>query len=291
MHSLTSFLRAFKKVGLISFCIFLAAAVNIAQAQPRKPSTCLAVADGSQTLPIMKASFTQAKSHLPEVEIKYVGHSNFRIISPEGIIIETDFAGISGKGRLPDAVTMNHAHTSHFTNFIPEGIKVVLKGWGEKHGEGADHYVTLGDVLIRNVPTDIYRGGILTEPKGNSIFIFEVAGLCIGHLGHMHHTLTPELIAQIGRLDIVMVPVDGGATMSAKGMADIVKELRSSMIIPMHWLSSYSQGQFLAEMGSNFQISGYPVKSLKVSLNNLPQTPTVVGLIPENPRNNSLGLE
>ena len=42
------------------------------------------------------------------------------------------------------------------------------------------------DVYIRNVPTDIRNGGAM-EADGNSIFIFEVAGLCIGHLGHLHH--------------------------------------------------------------------------------------------------------
>ena len=37
--------------------------------------------------------------------------------------------------------------------------------------------------------------------------------MCIGHLGHLHHTLTDQQIAQIGQLDVVMVPVDGSYTM------------------------------------------------------------------------------
>ena len=72
--------------------------------------------------------------------------------------------------------------------------------------------MTVGDVFIRNVPTDIrnfrYYGfgrGDLDLPMqkdGNSIFIFEVAGLCIGHLGHLHHKLDESHIAAIGRLDV-----------------------------------------------------------------------------------------
>ena len=42
------------------------------------------------------------------------------------------------------------------------------------------------DVYIRNVPTDIRSWGGELERDGNSIFIFEVADLCIGHLGHLH---------------------------------------------------------------------------------------------------------
>ena len=58
------------------------------------------------------------------------------------------------------------------------------------------------------VTTDI-RGGMSGRLKdGNSIFIFEVAGLCIGHLGHLHQIPNDEQYAAIGRLDVVMVPVE-----------------------------------------------------------------------------------
>lgn len=252
--------------------------------ESRQPSTCLAVAQNQMGLPILKASYTKANSHFPEVEINYVGHSNFRITSPEGVIIETDFAGTSGKGRLPDVVTMNHAHRSHFTENVPADIKTVLRGWSKVLGEPAEHYLTVGDVLIRNVATDVYRGGILIEPNGNSIFIFEVAGLCIGHVGHMHHKLSPELIAQIGRLDVVMIPVDGSVTMSLEGMAELASQLRSSIILPMHWFSTYSLNDFMAKMSAGFSLHGYPVKNLKVSLASLPKSPTVIQMTPQNPR-------
>ncbi|MBV9201128.1 MAG: MBL fold metallo-hydrolase [Alphaproteobacteria bacterium] len=30
-----------------------------------------------------------------------------------------------------------------------------------------------------------------TRYNGNSIFVFDTADLCIAHLSHLHHTLTP----------------------------------------------------------------------------------------------------
>ena len=62
---------------------------------------------------------------------------------------------------------------------------------------------------VRNVPTNIrnWTGG--TERYGNSIFIFEIANMCIAHLGHLHHTLTQQQLDEIGRVDVVMAPVDG----------------------------------------------------------------------------------
>ena len=69
---------------------------------------------------------------------------------------------------------------------------------------------------MRNVPTNIrdYAGG--TERHGNSIFIFEMANLCIAHLGHLHHTLNQQQLNEIGRVDIVLVPVDGTSRSTSK---------------------------------------------------------------------------
>src|SRR5690606_15368110 len=109
------------------------------------------------------------------------------------------------------------------------------RGWNaEEPGEKAVHRVVVGDAYVRNVATDIRGWGGAFEPNGNSIFIFEVAGLCIGHLGHLHHELTDAHFAEIGRLDVVMVPVDGGLTMGAVSMSDTIKRLRSALILPMH---------------------------------------------------------
>lgn len=75
---------------------------------------------------------------------------------------------------------------------------------------------------IHNIATNIrdWNGGTINN--GNSIFIFEIAGLCIGHLGHLHHTLTAEQLQAIGQLDVVMVPVDGGYTMDIGGMIEVL---------------------------------------------------------------------
>ena len=81
-------------------------------------------------------------------------------------------------------------------------------GW-RTGGVPADHYLDLGEMLVRNVTTDIrdrFGGGFRIE-DGNSIFIFEVAGLCVGHLGHLHHEPSDDTYAAIGRLDVVMAAV------------------------------------------------------------------------------------
>ena len=251
-----------------------------AGAQERQPSTCLAIAENQDGPRVWKAGYEPAQAEAQEVTITYVAHSAFRITTPEGIDIITDYNGYNGSGGLPDVVTMNHAHSSHYTSNPDPGIPHVFRGWDETGQGRAEHYLQLGDVVIRNVSTDLYVNGTMIEQDGNSIFIFEVAGLCIGHLGHLHHKLTPEHVAQIGRLDVLFMPVDGTYTMSQAGMIEIAQMLRSSVIFPMHFFSSFSLQRFLAGMQAQFTIDQPGSNTTTVSLTALPQTPSVRVLLP-----------
>lgn len=209
-----------------------------------------------------------------EVSITYVGHASFRIVAPDGTTIVTDFTGIAGSGGLPDVVTMNHAHTSHWTPNPDPAIAHVLRGWSDTE-DRAEHFLKVGEVLIRNVPTDI-RNYYGVEENGNSVFIFEVAGLCIGHLGHLHQPLSDQQIAEIGRLDIVFVPIDGTYTMNQGTMMEVVTRLRASLAIPMHWFSEYTLADFVSRTradGLEVAVASQP--DFTVSLNSLPDRPTL----------------
>lgn len=241
----------------------------------RQPSTCAAVA---QSLPgATYASLQTAAVPTHQVRITFSGHSTYLIESAGGVVIATDYSGFTGSV-MPNVVTMNRAHETHYTDYPDPSIKWVLPGWGPKlgtEGDKADHHLTVEDVLIRNVTTDIVRGG-QRYVNQNSIFIFEVAGLCIGHLGHLHHDLTESHYADIGRLDIVMVPVDGGLTLSLGGMATVANRLRSSIILPMHVRGWATPADFITSLGEGFAHEFMTSRSLTVSLNTLPTTPTVM---------------
>lgn len=207
-----------------------------------------------------------------EVTITYVTHATYLIESPDGVVVATDYAGYAGPD-TPDIATMNKAHSSHNTPYPDPAIQHVLRGWNPEGGP-AQHQLTVDDMYVRNVPTDIrsHRGGM--EPDGNSIFIFEVAGLCIGHLGHLHHRLTEADYADIGRLDIVMAPVDGGYTLSQEGMGEITARLRASIVLPMHRFAGPIE-RFLEKM-PDFAVERRDSPSLTISLRSLPESPTVI---------------
>jgi L-ascorbate metabolism protein UlaG (beta-lactamase superfamily) len=151
---------------------------------------------------------------------------------------------------------------------------------GATTGSPQKFFERIGDVLIRNVTTDIRRfygdySGADMIKDGNSIFIFEVAGLCIGHLGHLHVRLDDTHFAAIGRLDIVMVPIDGAYTMSLDGISEITRRLHASVVLPMHRFATPLQ-EFMERIGKEFEIDQRSERTLRISRDTLPRTPTVI---------------
>lgn len=256
----------------------LALLATPALAQERIPSHCIAIASAEPTVvPVALNDGLEADSVL----IRYLDHAMFAIVTADGTVAVTDYTGYLGtQDVVPDVVTMNNAHHTHWTPTPDQRIPHVLKGWPE-NGKPAEHRLDLGSMLVRNVTTDT-RGpfGEGAVKDGNSIFIFEAGGLCIGHLGHLHQIPSEEQYAAIGRLDVVMVPVDGGYTMRLEDMAGVVKRLRSSVVIPMHWFSQDSLDRFLAEMSSQFTVVETGGAQIALSLHDLPSQPTIMVLEP-----------
>ncbi|MEO9827073.1 MAG: MBL fold metallo-hydrolase [Paracoccaceae bacterium] len=254
-----------------------------ALAQDRRPSHCFAIANAAPGLQYLhKASWSTPIEDEFTVRLSYIDHSMYLIQTHGGLNAVTDYTGFIGASNIvPDVVTMNNAHDSHWTSYPNPEIPHVLEGW-RQNGEPADYHLDLDEMLVRNVTTDIRDrfGGGSRITDNNSIFIFEVAGLCIGHLGHLHHEPSDETYAAIGRLDVVMAAVDGGLTVDTPTMIRIIKRLRSSVVLPMHWFSRGSLDQFLAGVSDDFAIQRTGESAMELSLRNLPSRPTVIVLEP-----------
>lgn len=249
-----------------------------AMAQDRIPSHCIALAAGEAQ--VMPAALHDGLDE-GRILIRYIDHASFAIVTPDGTVAVTDYTGYTGtKDVVPDVVTMNNAHSTRWAAAPDPRIPHVLTGWADA-GTPADHRLDLGAMLVRNVPTDT-RGpfGEGARANGNSIFIFEAGGLCIGHLGHLHQIPSDAQYAAIGRLDVVMVPVDGGYTLRLGDMAGVVRRLRSSVVIPMHWFSRASLDRFLTEMAVEFDVVETGGAQIALSMRDLPSKPTILVLDP-----------
>jgi L-ascorbate metabolism protein UlaG (beta-lactamase superfamily) len=138
-------------------------------------------------------------------------------------------------GLKADAITISHEHADHNNVSLVankarviRGLTADKKGWTK-----IDEKVK--DVSIRSVGVyhDEQRGA---ERGLNTVFIFEVGGLRIAHLGDLGHLLTDDELSAIGSVDVVLVPVGGVYTLDAYQATRVVDQLRPRLVvIPMHY--------------------------------------------------------
>ena len=211
------------------------------------------------------------------VKITYVGHSTFTIETPGGVIAATDYNDHVRPVELPTIATMNHAHSTHFTHRPDPAIRHVLRGWSHQ-GKPPVFDLMERDMRVRNVPTNIRDGGA-TEFSGNSIFVFEVSGLCIAHLGHLHHTLTPDHLKALGQIDVVLAAVDGSWTLDHEGIVEVISQLQPKIVIPMHYFGENALNRFLSRVQARFDIERVASDSIILSRANLPTKPAIKVLI------------
>lgn len=163
------------------------------------------------------------------MDINYLGHSSFRIKTKTGTIItdpfDPDMVGIKYSGVTGDIVTVSHDHADHNAISKVAGFKKALVGPGE--------YEILGiSILGYQTFHDNEKG----EKRGkNTIYVYEIEGMRILHLGDLGHILSEELVNELGDIDILMVPVGGSYTIGPKEAQEIVLRLEPYFIIPMHY--------------------------------------------------------
>ncbi|MDO8443947.1 MAG: MBL fold metallo-hydrolase [bacterium] len=163
------------------------------------------------------------------MKIKWLGHSTFKIGSDKTIVIDPHDPAV---GTLPasliaDIVTVSHAHHDH--NYI-EGV-----GGSPKVIDKPSEY-DFGGIKITGVPT--FHDDVQGQERGNNIvFIYEIEGLRLGHLGDLGHLFTQEQLNLIGPIDILMIPVGGFYTIDADQAVEIVNQLKPKVVLPMHYKS------------------------------------------------------
>jgi L-ascorbate metabolism protein UlaG (beta-lactamase superfamily) len=275
--------RRARKLGRLAAGMLLAAlaaGADTERAEAVEPERCprLIAWDMPRVVP---AAFRLAQADgeaESEVRLTFLGHATFLIESPAGVTIATDYNDAIRPPATPRIATMNRAHITHYSLNPDPGIEHLLPGWGEG-GAPARYDLTVDDVWLRNVTTNIRGGMGETIRDANSMFVFEVAGLCILHLGHLHHVLTKEHLDALGRIDVVLAPVDGSYTLDIEGMLEVLDQLQVPLVVPMHFFGTATLNRFLSRLGEenwDVQVSDGP--SVLLSRDSLPVRRTVLVL-------------
>ncbi len=168
------------------------------------------------------------------MKLKWFGHSSFLMTAADGTRIITDpyepgcYDGAVGYGAIADeaeGVTVSHDHADHNAcGSLPGSPKLV-------RGTGAH---SVGPVAIRGFATwhDTNRGADRGE---NTVFVYEIDGLRVCHLGDLGHRLDDETTRAIGRVDVLLVPVGGLFTIDAAAATEVADRLGARVIVPMHF--------------------------------------------------------
>ncbi len=222
----------------------------------------------------------QAAIQTGEVQIRYIGHSTFELETPKGIRIATDYNDSVRPFLPPTVATMNGAHSTHYSLSPDPNIEHLLYGWNPKGGP-MDHDLTVGDVRIRNIQTNIRGWDGESRRLGNSIFIFEVADLCIAHLGHLHHRLTQEDLTRLGQIDVVFAAIDNTSTLRLDSLMEVLESIGPAMVIPMHFHFAGALQAFTGRaLEAGYEVVRAETPSVIVSRTSLPIKPTVYIMMP-----------
>jgi L-ascorbate metabolism protein UlaG (beta-lactamase superfamily) len=167
--------------------------------------------------------------------VQYFGHNFFQITTDQGTKIVTDplAPGMYPTPSLePHAMTIGREHPNHNYVQLAHGNPLILRGLAANGAEWNRVSTKVREVSISNIP--IYQNGVVGAIKG-SAFLFELETLCIVHLGDLSHTLTPEQMQQIGRVDIALLPIGGVYTMGPETAREVLQQLQPKIAIPMHY--------------------------------------------------------
>jgi len=139
------------------------------------------------------------------------------------------------QGLRADLITISHDHPDH------DNAKMVVNAPKVIHGVTPDKkgWVRIDekfrDVAIRTV--GVYHDNKRGTLRGlSTVFIFEVGGLRIAHLGDLGHLLDDDELEAIGSVDVLLVPIGGATTLDAYHATRVVDQLHPRlMVVPMHY--------------------------------------------------------
>jgi L-ascorbate metabolism protein UlaG (beta-lactamase superfamily) len=176
------------------------------------------------------------------VTIRWHGQSFFEVISPAGVRIVLDPHNLEAYGRpmvSADLILMSHFHVDHNQAEVVENHKKAKKINALKKTERGDTWnlidEKLKDVRVQTMGT--YHDQMSGMQRGkNGVFILDVAGLRIVHLGDLGHLLNREQLKQLGTVDVLMIPVGGVYTLNGLDAQKVVEQIKPRRyIIPMHY--------------------------------------------------------
>ena len=180
-----------------------------------------------------------------EIRISWYGQSMFLIVTPKGTRIVTDPHDLEAYRVAPlkaDLVLMSHFHVDHTNTKKIENIKEAKQYNALKKSGPGDLVIDFNpvdekfkDVRIQTMGT--YHDQMSGLQRGkNGVWIMDIDGVRIVHLGDLGHQLTKAQLKKLGTVDVLMVPVGGVYTLNGIEAFKVVEQVKPKRyVLPMHY--------------------------------------------------------
>jgi L-ascorbate metabolism protein UlaG (beta-lactamase superfamily) len=178
------------------------------------------------------------------MDITFLGHSSFRLKGKTASLVTDPFdpkvVGFPFPKVSADIVTISHNHDDHNKAELVKDVKKVVSGPGEYE---------INEVSIIGISS--YHDDKKGAKRGkNTIYVIEMDGLRIVHLGDLGHKLSEKFIEKVGSVDVLIIPVGGEYTIDATQAAELVRTIEPKIIIPMHFKVPKLNAQTFAKISS-----------------------------------------
>lgn len=212
------------------------------------------------------------------MDITWYGLSCFRLMERGQTTVVTDpyneAIGLPSPRLRGDVVTISHDVPGHNAFDNVKGYQHILKGPGEYEIGGV--FITGLAMHHIDEEQDVFRRNVAYLMKyPNEITVL--------HLGDLSHVPDQSTIEDLGAVNVALVPVGGGNTLSAAMAAEVIALIEPNYIIPMHYgmdgllLPLDPVEKFVKAMGvSRVQEQDL----LRITSTELPEQPEVVVLLP-----------
>ncbi len=181
------------------------------------------------------ACMVAAQSAPATVTLTWLGQSTFVMNTSTGLKALLDPTNLGAFKPAPldgmDIVTITHEHPDHNYVKLANGNPEIIHGLEGTEVAKIDR--TIKGVRIRTVASfhDPQQG---VQRGKNAIFVYEIPGIKVVHLGDLGHTLDQQQVAAIGTPDVLLIPVGGGPTVDPKTAIEVAGQLKAKAIVPMH---------------------------------------------------------
>ncbi|WP_426348255.1 MBL fold metallo-hydrolase [Alloiococcus sp. CFN-8] len=163
------------------------------------------------------------------MKIYWIGHSSFLIEDSLGRRILTDpynsYIGLEPFDDQVNIVTISHDHIDHNNKSFLSGKEAVVSSPG---------FYDLSFARINGFKS--YHDNCRGLKRGeNTIFLIELEGYRLCHLGDLGHPLDEELLLKLTDIDVLFIPVGGHFTLDGNTAGELCRRINSKIIIPMHY--------------------------------------------------------